>query len=178
MEQGRKESVHLPGLKKNRGSILLEACAAIVCLVLLLQGALQLVTQGYRGLRYLKSEWELQRVSRELRSRLETYFLYQADVVQTFDNGTLVMCYGHDRTQRRNLYVKKAKSAGCYTLYSESWSPNANQSGVNPLSSPHVDVTDFKAERLSGHLVLWRMTLTYRPTGKKKVFREVFPYGS
>ena len=177
MDRERTNCVRLPALKKRRGSVLLEACAGLLCLAILLQGALQLVTQGVRGLRYLKGRWELQRASQDLRTRLETYLLYQADVVQTLNGGTIVICYGHDRIQRREFSLKVSKTANCRALYSESWSAGASQGGVNPLSPPHIEVTELKATRLSGHIVHWRMMLTYRPTGAKREFSEVFHYG-
>lgn len=167
----------LPALKKRKGSVLVEACASLVCLTLLLQGALQLVTQGFRGLRYVKSRWELQRCSQDLRTRLETYFLYQADVVQTLNNGTIVTCYGHENPLHREFYLNFSKTANCQALYSKGWSANVSQAGVNPLSPPHVEVTGLQVRKLGGHVLLWNMKLRHRPTGAEKAFQEVFRYG-
>lgn len=156
--------------------MLLEACAGMVCLMILLQGALLLVTQSFRGLRYLKGEWELNRLNRELRTRLETYFLYQVDGVELNSTGSRITCYSHSSPQRKLFYLRQSQAANCQSLYSESWSAQASQPGVNPLSPPHIAVTKLQLEQPAPDLIRWTMELTYRPTGARKTFREVFHY--
>ena len=176
MDQEKKACVRWPGLRKARGSVLLEACAGLVCLMVLLQGALALVTQSFRGIRYLKGQWELNRLNQELATRLETYFMYQVDEVELDSTGTSITCYSHNNPQRRLFYLKQSQTANCLALYSEAWSARANQAGVNPLSPPHIAVTELRLAQPAPELVAWTMELTYRPTGAKKTFREVFRF--
>lgn len=166
-------------MKKGEGFLLAEGAIALL-LVLVTAGTLGRALPGMAlSLRRLHSRWELERSRRDLHTRLEANLLCvlaQARVVEG-KHGAELEGYNRWNMARWSYFVAPSPSTGVAALYKATWNQDSPQPGVNPLTPPHMEVTGFAVEALSGQRIYWQLRLRHRQTGQETALVAVYRYG-
>lgn len=166
-------------MKKARGFLMAEGAVALF-LVLVVAGTLALsLPEAALALQRLQGRRELERSRRDLHTRLEATLLTsvaQARVVEG-KHGPELECYHRRSMAQWTFFVAESASTRIPTLYKGTWNQDSRQKGVNPLTPPHVEVTDFRVEALPGKRIHWHLGLRHRKTGQETELDKVYRYG-
>lgn len=167
-------------MKKARGFLMAEGALALF-LVLAVAGSLAKALPSMAlSFQRIQGRRELQRSRRDLYTRLEAALLSsvsQARVVEG-KHGVELECY-HRYTQAQwTFFVAMSSTAHVPALYKGTWNQESRQKGVNPLTSPHIEVTGFSVEALPGKRIHWHLGLRYRQTGQETELDKVYRYGA
>lgn len=167
-------------MKKARGFLMAEGALALFLVLMVAGSLLQCLPGAALFLQRLQGRRELQRTRRDLHTRLEAALLTsvsQARVVQG-KHGPELEGFHRVTQAQWTFFVAESASTHVPTLYKGTWNQGSRQKGVNPLTPPHVEVTDFAVEALPGKRIHWQLGLRHRRTGQEIQLDKVYRYGA
>jgi hypothetical protein len=164
-------------MKKDKGFILLEGFLGIFLLFIVGGAALQGFCQGTAVWNAVMREMEMRQVSRDLKSRLGSYFYFRCHKIRIEKKGrdTLITGSSAYSSKRTAFYLGQLQDRDYPTLY-VSVKQEGGDPGINPLLPPQIGANNLIVTALPQDRVQWEMDLIHIKSGKTYHFREVFPY--
>jgi hypothetical protein len=164
-------------MRKDKGFILLEGFLGIFLLFIIGGAALQGLCRGAALWNAVMREMEMRQVTRDLKTRLASYFCYQCHGLRIEQNelGSRVDGTSVHSSKRTVFYLARLPDRDYPTLYINVRN-DGGEPGINPLLPPHIGAANLSVKVLSEERLQWEMDLIHKQSDRTYHFREVFPY--
>lgn len=159
----------------RKGFLLTECCVALMAVCLLITCFYDNFAQSINIGRYVLSDLEIYRVERSAVALLKEELTFYVDeaAISGESSGTLITCQETAVKRKIYYYCKSApEEPYAITLYQKT-NVEGRSSGINPLTPPNIEVTEWYVEKINDKSFLLKIGLKESKTGREKFFFEV-----
>lgn len=160
----------------KKGFLLLEYSVALMFICLLLSVFYDNFIQSIDTYRKIVSDLEIYRAERGALSMMKEEMGFYVDTVQVFDEaqGYSLITGKETAAKRKISYYCNESPDGDHvlTLYQKT-QVEGKSAGINPLTPPSIEVTEWKAERISDRNFLLTIGIRECSSGRERKFFEV-----
>lgn len=160
----------------KKGFLLLEYCIALMLTSLILFIFHDALFQAITTCQKVTNDLEIYRVERATMALLRENMDFNVEKVELFEDaekGSIIVC--HEAAAKRTIlyYCSESPTGRHLTTLYQRIEVEDKSAGVNPLTTPDMEVTAWHAEKLSGKSILLTFSLREYSSGRERDFSEV-----
>ena len=159
----------------KKGFLLTECCVALMAVCLLITCFYDNFAQSVNIGREVLRDLEIYRVERSVVALMKEELIFYVDTaaISGESPGTLISCQETAVKRKIYYYCKSSPEAPYATTLYQKTNVEGKSPGINPLTPPNIEVTEWRVEKLNDKSLLMTIGLKEYKTGREKLFSEV-----